>query len=278
MIAFERTLLTTSGTLNVRVEGSPTNLPPFLLVHAFAGSLRAWDLVAGQLSSQRQVVRVDLLGHGSSSKPRAGYSMPNQATVICSVLDQLDIERVVAVGHSGGGDAVVAMIEHHRRRVAAAVLLGTPPNLSFVDLPLTARLISTPLLGRLLWSGMSDRMIRDGLAKTFAPSFNASDDIYDLLISDFRRMTHHSYVRSRSAVERYRKARDLTDRVAGQDIPLLVMFGDEDQWVDPEAATPWSHLAETHTLAKVGHTPMIETPRETADAILDFTTGTKHIT
>jgi pimeloyl-ACP methyl ester carboxylesterase len=259
-----------TGRILVQDEGPHTADPPLLLVHAFASSLRSWDPVMPALARERRVVRLDLLGHGGSDKPAGGYAMAAQAAAVVAVLDALGIDRVVAVGHSGGGDVVVALIEQHRARVAAAVLVGTPPNLSFVALPLTARAFSVPLLGALLWRTVTDGMVRDGLARTFAPGFRADDATYAVAVGDLRRMTHRSYVRARAAVEGYRTDRDLTDRIGGSGVPLLIVFGDEDQWVDPRAADAWRALPATdvEVLRGVGHSPLAEAPHATAALLL----------
>lgn len=261
-----------AGRIHVRDDG-PADAPvTLLLVHVFAGSMRSWDQVVDELARQHRVVRLDLLGHGGSEKPRSGYSMREQAALVRTVLDELEVERVVAVGHSGGGDVVCAMIEDHPRRVDGAVLLGTPPNLTYVSLPLTARLLSAPVLGRALWRLTTERMVRDGLAKTVAPGFGELPGIF---AQDVRRMTHRSYVQGRAGVERYRRDRDLTLRVRDSGVPLMIVFGAEDRWVDPRAVDAWAATtdAQTALLPGVGHTPMVEAPGETAGLITRFAAG-----
>ncbi|MFN8545272.1 MAG: alpha/beta hydrolase [Candidatus Binatia bacterium] len=259
------------GRLHVREDGHGTG-PPLLPIHAFAGSLHAWDPVVEHLACAHRVIRMDMLGHGHSDKPADGYAMAEQARAVVATLDRLGIARVIAVGHSGGGDVVVALVEHFRERIAGAALLGTPPNLTYVHLPLTARLFSVPLLGSIVWRFVTDDMIRDGLAKTFAPGFATSPAVYAPFVRDLRRMTHRSYVRARAAVERFRRERDLTMRVADTGVPLLIVFGDRDQWVDPRAAAHWARAsaARIAILPGIGHTPLVECPEATARVLLDF--------
>lgn len=260
---------TRAGRIHIHEEGPRNGITPLLLVHAFAGSLHSWDAMIEVLARDRRVLRIDVLGHGGSDKPATGYSIPDQADAICDVLDHLGIDRVLAVGHSGGGDIAVALIEKHSERLTGAILLGTPPNLSFVHLPLKARLFSTPMLGGLLWKLTTGEMVRKSLAMTFAPNFPSVPDVY---VRDLERMTHHSYIRARAEVEGYRKFRDLTHRVSGANVPLMIIFGDEDKLVDPTAADVWKRASEARVeiLAGVGHTPLAEAPRETAHLILDF--------
>jgi pimeloyl-ACP methyl ester carboxylesterase len=258
-----------AGRVQIREDGPDDAPTTLLLVHVFAGSMRSWDTIVEPLAAAHRVVRLDLLGHGGSEKPHAGYSMEDQASTACGVLDALGIDSVVAVGHSGGGDIVCSMIEHHRRRIDGAILIGTPPNLSYVHLPLTARLLSARLLGPLLWRLTSDRMIAQGLARTYAPGFGAGPDVF---VEDLKRMTHHSYVQARAQVEGYRERRDLTLRVRESGVPLMIVFGEQDQWVDPRAVEGWASTtdARIELLRGVGHTPMVEAPRRTAELIEDF--------
>jgi pimeloyl-ACP methyl ester carboxylesterase len=257
------------GRLQIREDGTDNGLLPLLLIHGFAGSLRVWDPMIAELSRHRRVLRVDLLGHGGSDKPSSGYAIPAQAEAVYAVLDHLGIDRVLAVAHSGGGDVVVAMMESQPARVAGVVLLGTAPDVSFVHLAFAARLVAVPLLGRLLWSVMTDGMIRDGLARTFAPSFPS---VPDRFVSDVRRMTHRSHVQGRAELERYKRRRDLPSRIAHARVPLLAVFGDRDQWVDPRAADRWSKIpgAQIEILRGVGHTPMAEAPGPIAEIIVVF--------
>src|SRR4051812_27483121 len=73
-----RILHLAGGNLHVLEEGPP-DAPPLVMLHGFAGSLRWFDRLAPLLASSHHVIRIDLLGHGGSSKPGSGYEMHNQA-------------------------------------------------------------------------------------------------------------------------------------------------------------------------------------------------------
>ena len=59
------------GDVHVREDGEPTD-PPLVLIHGFQASLRWWDRVTPALAREHRVIRIDLLGHGGSEKPRDG--------------------------------------------------------------------------------------------------------------------------------------------------------------------------------------------------------------
>ena len=92
--------------LNFVTTGTPTNLPPLLIVHGLFGSARNWGVIAKRLSDQRLIVSVDMRNHGES--PRfATQSYPDMAGDLAEVLDHLTPTHgpFHVLGHSMGGKA-----------------------------------------------------------------------------------------------------------------------------------------------------------------------------
>jgi pimeloyl-ACP methyl ester carboxylesterase len=83
-------------------------------------------------------VAFDRRGHGRSDEPGRGYDCDTLADDLAAVLDTLDLQNVVLVGHSMGASEVVRYLTRHRsRRVASAVLVApvTPFTLKTEDNP-----------------------------------------------------------------------------------------------------------------------------------------------
>ncbi|HWS45287.1 MAG TPA: alpha/beta hydrolase [Mycobacterium sp.] len=80
--------------------------PPLLLVHAAGLHGRCWDQVIGRLPANRRVVAVDCRGHGRSSVPAPPYPWSHLAADLAEVIDQMELDRIVGVGHSMGGHLV----------------------------------------------------------------------------------------------------------------------------------------------------------------------------
>ncbi len=257
--------------INVRQDGLPEGVP-LVLIHALAGSLRQWDEVATLLAQDHWVIRMDLLGHGNSAKPDAGYSMPEQASRVARVAAKLGADTFVAVGQSGGGNVVVALLDTPdlQQRVSGALLIATPPNMSFVNLPPLANIYNVPLMGRLMWKITSRKMVADTMANLFAPGFTP---VPQIVIDDFFRMTRHSYVQGKACLEGFAHVRPLSDRVNGSAVPLHIVFGDQDQWIPPACLDEWRRAthATTELMADTGHTPPLERSGALATIIRKFT-------
>jgi pimeloyl-ACP methyl ester carboxylesterase len=79
--------------------------PPLLLLHAFGLSRAAWKPVVPLLAQERELLLVDLPGHGKSPMPSPGIP-PNPAGYareVASLLDELDLNQVAVCGNSIGG-------------------------------------------------------------------------------------------------------------------------------------------------------------------------------
>src|SRR6476660_9835963 len=71
---------------NVRIQGEG---PAILLLHGFGAAINWWDDVAPSLAIHQRVIRVDLIGHGCTSSPKTGYTIPRQAQLASALLDRL---------------------------------------------------------------------------------------------------------------------------------------------------------------------------------------------
>src|SRR6476469_4606949 len=98
--------------------------PPLLLLHGIGNSAQTWAGVVDQLATSFTVVAPDLLGHGSSDKPRADYSIAGYANGMRDLLSVLDIERVTVVGHSLGGGIALQFAYQFPQLVDRLILVG----------------------------------------------------------------------------------------------------------------------------------------------------------
>ena len=255
------------GDVQVREDG-PRGAPDVVLLHGFACSIRWWDGVVPALARDHHVIRFDLLGHGGSEKPREGYGMESQARRIGAALDRMGVRRATFVGHSMGGTVATALTQLRRPLVESLVIVDSSPGTHDGDLPFTARLGFVPVLGEAIRRVVPDAMISDGLESAFAPGYEVPDQFVD----DFRDMTYTSYDDSAAASRDYHEAGGLAERLADDRVPLLVIFGAEDQLIDAESAKDFRAVpgARVVVLEGAGHSPHVEKPAATARLIRSF--------
>lgn len=79
--------------------------PNIVMVHGFLGNLAVWHLqILPQLRSRFRITTYDLRGHGRSQVTKNGYTAEHMAYDLKGLLDALDIQDVLLVGHSFGAD------------------------------------------------------------------------------------------------------------------------------------------------------------------------------
>ena len=77
-----------------------------------------------------RVIAHDRRGHGQSDQPWNGNSMDQYADDLAELIEKLDLNNLVMIGHSTGGGEVARYIGRHgSKRVAKVVLVGAVPPL-----------------------------------------------------------------------------------------------------------------------------------------------------
>jgi pimeloyl-ACP methyl ester carboxylesterase len=114
--------------LSVYEAGEPS-APAVVFSHGFPELAFSWRHQIPTLAAAGfHVIAPDQRGYGGSSAPAAveDYDMEHLTGDLAGILDALDIERAVFVGHDWGGFVVWQMPFFHRDRVAAVVGVNTP--------------------------------------------------------------------------------------------------------------------------------------------------------
>jgi pimeloyl-ACP methyl ester carboxylesterase len=106
-----------------RGEGKPA----FVFVHGWTCNRSFFAPQAAHFSRSHRVVSLDLRGHGESDKPQGAYPIATYADDIAYLIDQLDLGKVVAVGHSMGGITVLQLAAAYPTRVAGIVMVDPAP-------------------------------------------------------------------------------------------------------------------------------------------------------
>ncbi len=73
-----------------------------LFVHGWSCDSRYWYKQISSFSKKYRIVTIDLAGHGHSGYARKDYTMPLFGDDVKSVIETLDAENVILIGHSMG--------------------------------------------------------------------------------------------------------------------------------------------------------------------------------
>ncbi|MEJ5254186.1 MAG: alpha/beta fold hydrolase [Acidimicrobiales bacterium] len=267
-----------------RICGDPAdNRPVLLLVHGMAGSSSTWRAVMPSLGRRYTVIAPDLLGHGSSSKPRHDYSLGNFASLLRDLLINLGVEHATLVGHSLGGGIVMQLAYQHPERCERLVLVcsgGLGREVSWIlrALALPGAEYVMPVLfpgfvrdlGNTVSRWLGDHGIR-------APQLEEEWRSYVSLTDP---QTRAAFVRTlRSVVDVTGQTVSAHDRLyLAHQLPTLVVWGAQDRII-PVAHAHTAHAALAGSRLEIfehaGHFPQVEQPQRFIDVLCDFVDTTE---
>jgi 3-oxoadipate enol-lactonase len=238
---------------------------PVVLLHGFPFDHTIWAAQLAALSDGYRVIAPDLRGHGHSPAPEGLYDMDIMASDVVKLLDDLDIEQAVWVGHSMGGYITLAGLRRAISRIRAVAFVATHPRPDSPDKRIQ-RLQSADLA---LQNGPRDIAL-SMMGVLFAPEVDRKSPlaqrIYDIMAST---PAHGVAGALRGMAER--PASLLT--IQRLQKPSVIIGGAEDQIVTPDTAD-WmaTEIPDTELVLidGAGHLPMVEQPDATTEALRTF--------
>jgi pimeloyl-ACP methyl ester carboxylesterase len=243
-------------------EDQGSESPALVFLHYFAGSLRSWIHVAGDLSSRSRCLRIDLPGFGRSA-PLTAYSVHMVAQAVIQLIEGLRVGSYVLVGHSMGGKLALACAAADPPRLEGLVLVApSPPSPEPMDERERSRLLATH----------GDRTSAEETLRTIARRAISANDaavcIEDNLLTSPE--AWHWWLAQGSR-------EDITAQAGRVTCPVLVLGGSDDPVIPPHviAAEVMPHLIDASRIeiAGAGHLLPLEAAQEVGAAIRSFVDG-----
>jgi pimeloyl-ACP methyl ester carboxylesterase len=220
MPQFERTGFTTAYA----VEGAG---PPVLLIHGVGASLDTWDGVVAALDGRFTTIRLDLRGHGSSSKPPGPYSAALFAEDVRALLDHLGIGRCHVAGHSLGATVALRLALDAPDRVERLALLSAAAGRTEDE--------KQRVLERLaiVEHGIPGEHFRRSLPRWFSDEFRRDNPE---VLERYAARNMANDPRAYAAAYRVLATSDLADEAARLRVATLIVTGEGDQGSNPRMA------------------------------------------
>ena len=98
---------------------------PVVLLHgSFMTITNNWTPMIAQLSKSRQVIAVEMQGHGRTADINRDFSFENLADDIAALLDYLKIKQADVLGYSMGGGVAMQLAIRHPEKVRKVVSIS----------------------------------------------------------------------------------------------------------------------------------------------------------
>ena len=243
-------------------QGDPSGIP-VLLLHGFAGSWRAFELMLSHLPHSIHAVAPTLRGHGDASKPPDGYRIDHFAADVASFMDVLELETAVIVGHSMGSAIAQRFAAKYPEATLGLVLVGAcitkpgdPQAQEFWDT--TVSQLTDPI---------DPTFVRRFLESTLAQP--VPESFLDTIVQDSLKMPARVW----QAIWQGRLEEDGTDDPGRISAPTLIVWGNQDTRCthsDQEAMK--TSIADSRLLVYngAGHGLHYEEPERFASDLLAF--------
>lgn len=98
---------------------------PLLLLHGGLGQIEMFGPVLAALAKTRQVIGVDLYGHGRTALTDRPVSLVDMGDDMAEIIKQLGYDQVDVMGYSMGGGVALRLAVKHPQRVRRLVLAST---------------------------------------------------------------------------------------------------------------------------------------------------------
>jgi pimeloyl-ACP methyl ester carboxylesterase len=225
---------------------------PLLWLHGFLGAGTDWKYIFEEPPTGFRLIAPDLRGHGASTNPSGEFSFRQAADDVKGLLRHLALDRVKAIGLSGGGIVLLHLATAVPACIESMVVVSAPPYF-----PAQARAIQR----------------------------QTSESMFGEVEMDLMRKRHRYgdaqiqqlFAHSRALADRYDDVNFTPPYLATIAAETLIVFGDRDPLYpaslafDLHAAIPRSYL---WVVPNAGHGPVFgEGARQFAATVMSFLHG-----
>ena len=243
---------------NVVGKGSPV-----VFLHGFCEDSRMWKDFTTDFS--QQIITIDLPGFGKSELLDQ-LSIEGMAEIVIEVLNELEIDKCILLGHSMGGYIGLAFAEKYADRLIGLGMLHSHP-FGDTEAKKENRRKSIEFVkrnGAILYA-------KQFVPKLFAPNFVGSNNfLINRLIFEASKYNVNSIIAN---LEAMMERPDRSDVLKNINCPVLFIVGKLDQIIDYEMSKDqitMPQVASIHILPKVGHLGIHEASRQTEEMVEDF--------
>jgi pimeloyl-ACP methyl ester carboxylesterase len=244
--------------------------PPLVLLHGVGHRRQAWGAVTGSLRDQRELIMVDLPGHGESPPLELNGREPVQAMAedVIAFLDELGLDRPHVAGNSLGGALALILGSEGR----AATVTGLSPAGFWVNrrqyqyAKVIFKIMETT--GAAI-QGSAGRLSRSvaGRAVMFASVVSHPSRLSpEQAAGDAR-----AFLTARPAIDAILATPLWFTAPIPERVPVTIAWGSQDRMLLPSQATVAQRqlpAARFRPLPGCGHVPMTDDPALVAEVLL----------
>jgi non-heme chloroperoxidase len=205
---------------------------PIIFSHGWPLSSDAWQTELRFFADAGyRAIAHDRRGHGRSQKTYAGNDMDTYAKDLHALVETLDLQNLIVIGHStGGGEVVRYAATHGRGRVVKVVTAGAVP-------PIMVKSESNPDGVPIeAFDEIRANVLRDraqfwlDLSESFYGANHGRDVSYGVKLDFWRQGMEANLAAAYDCVKAFSET-DFTEDLKALEVPILLAHGEDDQIV-----------------------------------------------
>jgi len=238
---------------------------PVVLLHGFLESLNIWKDFEEKLSKTYKVVAIDLPGHGESSNYGSRVTMEIMADAVKQLLQLLNIEKSIIIGHSMGGYVSLAFVRDYPNMAVGLGLFHSHAASDSAEAKINrGRAIKVVEENHIDFIAA---FIPDLFCAKYRQDFNAE---ILLLQDDAKKMKKNGII---GALSGMRERHDCTNLLKSTQLPIMFIIGKNDIRSPKEAIMNQIFMPKNShilILEDVAHMGFIEAFDETSNFLNSF--------
>jgi pimeloyl-ACP methyl ester carboxylesterase len=233
---------------------------PVIFLHGFPFDHTIWRPLVEPLQGQARLILPDLRGFGESPASGDVYSMRLLAEDLVRLMDRLEIDRAVLVGHSMGGYVSMAFAQAYPNRLLGLGLVATQAAAD----PPERRQSRYKTAEAVAHKGA--RVVASNMVNTLTPRRELIEPITQLIL----KAQPAGVV---GALKGMAERPDLTGALSNITVPAVVLYGASDQIVSRDRVETMAQMLPKGWLVEIpnaGHMLMMEEPQVVAAHLLQL--------
>lgn len=243
---------------------------PMILIHGAFSSLHTYNAWAELLKPHFRIIRMDLPGFGISGTRLDGdYSIQAYVEFLNQFIEILDLKKCHLVGSSLGGWISWEYALKYPEHTQSLALLDSAGFMELDAIPLPFKMARTPFVNRIIKYVVRKSVLEQFVQQVYYDQTKVTEELIDRYYDLFTREGNpEAFLNLVNG-----KFRDHTRKLQYITAPTLIIWGEEDQWIPVKYAYRFEKEIPNSELIiyeHVGHVPMEEVPKMTAQDILAF--------
>jgi pimeloyl-ACP methyl ester carboxylesterase len=254
---------------------------PVVLIAGLGMGTSYYQLAEPHLAESVQAIAVELRGVGRSARPSGEYSMEQWADDIAALLDHLEIPAAHIVGSSLGGCIAMALFDRHPQKVSSLILVA-----GFSELDRSMEMNWRLRLRVIEQLGFDEALLHHINIWTLSRQYLETEAGWAVAQNVRNSLSQNDpalYAEFLKAILEFGRAlpgrRDgeptYTEKLAGMDVPTLIIVGEDDILTPPKFsriirdAMP-DGTARLEVIPDCGHVTFLERPERSAELVVEF--------